>query len=221
MKSLLNLVSRIKQKLHGGYDAKKYWQNRLSEFEFDLRGVGNKNLSLKENERQYSEAKKGFLFICNENQIDFRNTSVLDIGCGNGFYTKVLKEQGCTKYCGVDITDILLNELRIQFSNYQFDKINVTKDTLKGIYDLIIMIDVTQHITNKKKFVYAMRNVRDHLKQNGLFIVTSWLDEKKINTFYERSRSIANYKKCFKGDNFSEPLRFRDKYIFTVRKISE
>ena len=92
---------------------------------------------------------------------------------------------------------------------------------MNGIYNLVIMIYVTQHITNEKKFNYAMQNIKNHLKQNGLFIVTSWLDDKKVDSFYEKSRSIDSYKKWFKGDNVSEPLRFRDKYIFTVRKVSE
>jgi len=222
MRSVLNIIlSRIKRKLHGGYDAQKYWRNRVSEFGLDLRGVGNRSLSEEENKEQYSEAKKVFLSICNENQIDFRNTSVLDIGCGTGFYTKIVEEQGCSRYCGVDITDALLNELKSQFSDYKFYELDVSRESLKGIYDLVIMIDVTQHITNKKRFDYAMQNIRNHLKQNGLLIVTSWLDDKKVDSFYEKSRSIDSYKKCFKGENFGEPLRFRDKYIFTIRKVSE
>ena len=79
------------------------------------------------------------------------------------------------------------------------------------------MIDVTQHITNEQKFKKAMDHIKNALSEDGVFVVTSWLDENIRDSFYEKSRSIQSYEKCFKNYSFSEPLKFRDKFIFTIR----
>jgi hypothetical protein len=79
------------------------------------------------------------------------------------------------------------------------------------------MIDVTQHITSKIKFEFALKNIRAHMKENSMFIVTSFLEEKLKNSFYEKSRSIDSYKQIFNTEFFSEPEKFRDKYIFYIK----
>jgi len=216
--AIRNCLSLIKLKIQGGYNAKKYWKARHQKFGFDRRGVGNKNLSDKKNREQYEQALSVYIEICNENLIEFENISVLDVGCGSGFYTKLFVEQGCRNYLGIDIVDVLFNDLRNKYPSCTFKIIDITKDLIEGMYDLISMIDVTQHITNEKKFAFAMQNIRSHLNSNGLFIVTSWLAKKNINSFYEKSRSLEDYKRFFHIDRFSEPRRFRDKYIFSIRK---
>jgi 2-polyprenyl-3-methyl-5-hydroxy-6-metoxy-1,4-benzoquinol methylase len=212
-----NSFSKIKLNTQGGYNAKKYWQARHKKYGFDLKGVGDRSLPNEENELQYHEARKAFIGICETNSIQFSRISVLDIGCGSGFYTKIIRDKGCINYTGIDITDVLFNGLQKRYPRYKFQQIDITKKELKGFYDLIIMIDVSQHITTEKKFKFAMQNVKKHLNRNGLFIVTSWLDKTAKNSFYEKSRSIKSYKKCFKTERFSVPIRFRDKFIFTIQ----
>ena len=82
---------------------------------------------------------------------------------------------------------------------------------------IVAMIDVTQHITNPEKFSFAMQNIRSRLGESGSFIVTSWLDDGARESFYEVSRSIEAYRREFPGYSFSEPVPFRDKFIFSVR----
>jgi 2-polyprenyl-3-methyl-5-hydroxy-6-metoxy-1,4-benzoquinol methylase len=215
-----NSFSKIKLDIQGGYNAKKYWEVRHKKYGFDPKGVGNKSLSNKENALQYHEARKIFLAICEKNSIDFSRISVLDIGCGSGFYTKILWDKGCVDYTGIDITDVLFNGLKERFPHYRFKQLDITKKQLQDLYDLIIMIDVSQHITYEKKFKFAMQNVKEHLKRSGLFIVTSWLNKTAKKSFYEKSRSIEIYKNCFKTENFSDPIKFRDKFIFTVQNMN-
>ena len=213
-----NSLFKFRLNIIGGYNAKKYWKARHKKYGFDIRGVGNKNLTNKENELQYKEAHKTFLSICKQNNVDFSRISVLDIGCGSGYYTKIFWERNCVNYTGIDITDVLFDELKKRYPRYKFEKLNITTEKLKNCYDLIIMIDVTQHITTEKKFKFAMNNVKKHLNKNGMFIVTSWLNKSKKNSFYEKSRSIGNYKECFKSVKFGSPIKYRDKFIFTIKQ---
>jgi 2-polyprenyl-3-methyl-5-hydroxy-6-metoxy-1,4-benzoquinol methylase len=202
-----------------GFKMGKYWEDRLGNYKFDLRGVGNCNLSAKENKNSYEKAEETFLCLCNECfNDDLKALNVLDIGCGSGFYTDFFKRHQVEKYMGVDVTDVLFKELREKHPSYIFKKLDVTKTEMDGHYDLIIMIDVTQHITTKKGFKYAMANIRKHLNDNGVFIVTSWLDKKARSRFYEVSRKLLDYRKEFENYIFSEPKIFRDKYIFSIKK---
>lgn len=200
------------------YKADKYWTDRLAKFKFDLRGVGDKGLSHKKNKQMYLEAKEIFLSLCREQNINFNNVRVLDVGCGTGFYARILLEKGIKQYLGVDITDTLFKKLNENFPNFKFSKLDITNQKLNDNFDLIIMIDVTQHITNSTKFSFAMKNIKSCLSENGIFIVTSWLDKNARKSFYEVSRSMEDYKKEMPDYIFSDPIPFRDKFIFSIRK---
>lgn len=201
-----------------GYDAKEYWGDRLASYGFDLRGAGDASLSREENERMYAAARETFLSLCRRDSITLSTARVLEIGCGTGFYTGILRDSGVKDYCGVDITDALFPALKEEFPDFDFRQLDVTEHSLEGTYDLVAMIDVTQHITNPDKFSFAMQNIRNHLGEAGSFIVTSWLDESARESFYEVSRSIEAYRREFPGCSFSEPTPFRDKFIFSIRQ---
>ncbi|MEK6732740.1 MAG: class I SAM-dependent methyltransferase [Candidatus Omnitrophota bacterium] len=207
----------IKYQAPDGYNAEKYWADRFCKYGFDLSGVGDIDLTNYENEQVYNKAKETFLSLCRDEGIDFNNISILDIGCGTGFYTEALFEKRAKQYLGIDITDVLFGRLKQRFPQFQFHKLDITARELNGGFDLIIMIDITQHITNEKKFSFAMQNVKSHLNRGGIFIVTSWLDAKIRRSLYEISRSIDAYKREFPGYIFSSPVSFRDKFIFSIK----
>lgn len=206
--------------LFDDYDANKYWLDRHSKYRFNMQGVGNKGLSEEENIRAYARAGEIFVSLCHSMNLDLEKIKVLDIGCGNGYYTQVLDKNNVADYLGVDISDVLFDCLMKKYHNYRFEKIDITKDKINEKFDLIIMIDVTQHIVNNKKFSYAMQNIKKSLSIDGVFIVTSWLGKDIRNSFYEVSREIKEYQREFKGWFFSEAIPFRDKYIFSICRRS-
>jgi SAM-dependent methyltransferase len=201
------------------YKPKKYWKNRFSKYGFDMRGVGNCTLSLQENETVYLEAREVFLSFCNREKIDFSCVNALDVGSGNGFYANIFFENGGQNYLGIDITNKLFPELRKKFPNFEFRKSDITKQRLTSQFDFIIMIDVTQHIVDDDKFSFAMQNIRSHLADDGVFIVTSRLVDKRMQVAqHVVARTLDYYKKEFPDDLFSQPVPFRDKFIFSIRK---
>jgi len=208
------------------YIPEEYWRERLSRWRFDLRGVGNKTMSHEANLRQYEQATRVFLALCErEHLLNRKKISVLDVGCGTGWYARVLRDRfqcGEIEYLGIDITDTLFPWLRREFESagYRFAKQDVTVERFSGRkkYDLVIMIDVCQHIVDDRYFLFAMENVKRVLKKNGVFIVTSWCDASKRQSFYEKSRDRTTFERIFWGYKFSEPVPFRDKFIFAIRK---
>ncbi|HIH91424.1 TPA: class I SAM-dependent methyltransferase [Candidatus Woesearchaeota archaeon] len=214
-------LNKIKYFSVHGYNSKKYWNDRLTHYRLSLQGVGNKTLTEEENRRQYQKAGETFLSLCRKEGLDFRKLKILDIGCGIGFYAEIILRNGGENYTGVDITDTLFLQLGGKFSAFTFLKRDITQQPLPDTFDLIIMIDVTQHITTKKKFSSAMQNIKNHLNVGGTFIVTSWLRGDYKMGFYEVSRSLERYKREFEGFHFSEPMPFRGKFLFSIKNISK
>lgn len=201
-----------------GYDAEQYWHDRLAEYGMGLKGVGNYGLSEEENRQDYQQARETFLSVCREQKVDFANSRILEIGTGSGFYTRIVAENGGRDYTGADITDALFPALQKEFPAFRFLKRDAAAEELEGRYNLIIMIDVTQHITTDERFTFAMENVRTHLEPGGVFIVTSWLREGLRTSFYEVSRTMQAYEQAFPGGLISKPVPFRDKFLFTIRQ---
>ena len=201
-----------------GYAARRYWRDRHRAYGFDLRGVGNRSLDHEENAAEYREAGRVFLDLCREADIPFGDARVLDIGCGVGFYAGILREQGVTDYRGVDIVDELFGELRERYPGFRFDVHDITATPLDDTYDLVLMIDVTQHITVPEKFTAAMEHVRRALRPGGHFVVTSWLQDEETSSFYEVRRTMEPYRNAFAGAELVAPRPFRDKYLFAFRE---
>ena len=202
----------------GGYRAERFWKRRHLRYKFDMRGVGNCGLTHAENVDDYRRATEVFLEHCQLHNVDFKRARMLDIGCGTGHYADVFRQAGGIRYVGIDITDALFADLRQRHPDFAFRKLDVTQDPVDGIYDLVIMIDVTQHITDEKRFAKTLQHVKACMAPQGLFIVTSWLDESARRSFYEVSRSMDAYRREFPEGQFSQPVRYRDKYLFAIQR---
>ncbi|WP_375514896.1 class I SAM-dependent methyltransferase [uncultured Nostoc sp.] len=200
------------------YDASRYWRDRLSKYGKSIIGVGDQSLSEKDNQEAYAQAGKVFIDYCSKQNIDFNNAKVLEIGCGTGYYTQILFDLGVKTYLGVDITDVLFPELQKKFVNFQFQRKDITTDNISGEFDLIIMIDVIQHIVTDAKFKSAMNQIRTRLSNDGVFILAPLLNRKRRVMFYLSDWTIENLKYCFKDNNIGELVPFRTGHIISVKK---
>lgn len=212
------IIDPVKYGKHKDYDARKYWDNRLSKYGLSIKGSGDEGLSIEENERTYESVAEKFLTLCKKWEINFQQSDVLEIGCGSGFYTQLLYRMGVISYVGVDITDTLFLHHQERFPSYEFKQKDITVDTLNDKYDVIIMIDVIEHIVNDEKFSFAMNNIKNSLKDTGIFIVSPVLKKNKKHLFYVRHWTLEDVISYFEGYVFSEPVPFRDGHIIAVRK---
>ena len=209
------------------YRPKTFWNQLLSD-SFDLRGVGHFRLSNTENLKMYEEKKK---LISNElkkcNIIINDTPNVLEIGCGVGYWTEYLKSLGVKKYTGNDIAEISVTKLKEIYPEYNFIQGDISELPLPAEnYDIVLMIDVTQHITDDSKFDHAMRNIWGSLRHNSYFIVTIWDPSKKVYLAnklrinrIEKPRSIELYKKIFGSEcEVLSYTDFNDKYLVIIKK---
>lgn len=213
-----SIIGRLKYGRGGDYDAERYWHDRFSRYGLSAQGAGDEGLSEQENEVMYAEAGRVFTALCQEEGLYFPSLRVLEIGPGSGFYTELLRGFGVRDYVGADITDVLCPELRRKFPEFSFVKKDITRDTVDGKFDLILMIDVIEHIVSEEKFSCAMENVKKCLLENGTFMVAPITKTSKRHLFYVRWWSMEDIQRRFRGYTFREPVPFRNGHLLIVKK---
>ena len=212
-------MQRHKYARAAGYDAEQYWHDRLGRHGRSLRGPGREARSEAENIADYAAAADGFRECCREEGLDLRGAAVLDIGCANGFYAGLCRDAGVRSYSGVDITDVLFPDLAGQFRRFRFLKRDVTSDRLEGVFDVVLMIDVVEHIVTEQQLDVAMENVRRVLTSGGVFVLgmpsgkrwARWL-------FHVHCWREADITRRLPGFTAGGSRPFRDGRIFAFRK---
>jgi SAM-dependent methyltransferase len=207
------LSSADKYASEHGYDANRYWASRLVAHRNSFRGVGNITLSEDENIAQYTSAVEVVASLLRIVGFNPAAKTVLDIGCGNGFWSGVFDQWKAMAYTGVDITDVMFEILRNRHPRFKFIAGDFLAAQLESGYDLISMIDVTQHITDDHRLIQILERIRSLLGPDGVFIVSFWDEVRESVNFYEVFRPFAFYTNALDGLAHTPPLRFRDKYI--------
>lgn len=197
------------------YNPEKYWEKRLKN-NFNLIGVGNRRYSEEKNEEMYNVKKNIVTDLLKNRNIEIAGKRVLEIGCGVGYWTEYCKDIDCKDYVGIDISETAVKTLQEKYPMYTFISGDVAELTLDEKFDVVLMIDVTQHIVDDEKFTKSMEFVKRTLNEDGCFIVTSWLENKARDKYYERSRGIEYYTDIFTEYSFSEPVPFNDKYLMVL-----
>jgi SAM-dependent methyltransferase len=97
-----------------------------------------------------------------------RRSKVLEVGCGTGYVSALIKSMGYE----LDCADILLESLkscrlRLKDSSFfQFDLYNIP---FRGHFDCICAFDVIEHVENDR---LALRNIGAALKPKGFLFIT-------------------------------------------------
>lgn len=201
-----------------GYDASAYWGDRFTRHGASLKGAGDEGLSEEENRRQYEEAARVFVEVCRGAGVDFPTARVLEIGCGSGFYTGLLADLGVSNYVGLDITDVLFSELGERFPQFDFVKQDITTHRVDGTFDLIVMIDVIEHIVEDEKLSSAMEHVKDALAPTGVVVLAPVMQKATDHLFYVRFWSLEELRERFPAHLIRDPKPFRAGSILTIRK---
>jgi SAM-dependent methyltransferase len=202
------------------YDAERYWHDRFAKYGWSLKGPGHEGWSEKKNEEVYAKAGQQILELCRDNCDRFPYVRVLDVGVGTGFYTRMCRDGGVRNYLGIDITDLMFEKLAKEFTEFRFAKMDVSRAQICGQFELILMIDVVQHIVDDAKLDFAMNNVKGCLAENGLFILSGIIGKSKRHLFYVRSWSLEDIRSRFAGHEVSDPIPFRDNNLVLIRKKS-
>jgi 2-polyprenyl-3-methyl-5-hydroxy-6-metoxy-1,4-benzoquinol methylase len=179
------------------YDAKRYWTDRYRRLGIaDPRSSGDESKTQAENIALYVD---GFSSIRRlTTGVDFGRATVLDIGCGAGHYARFCLSLGVKDYLGLDIVDGFLPSLRRSYPTYAFAQADCTKPLeITGAYDLILVIDVLEHITTDDGFAGLIENIKTLLAPGGTVVIGPVFDTGKKRLFYLRNWAVRDLEKHF------------------------
>jgi SAM-dependent methyltransferase len=169
---------------NNSFDAGAYWQDRVVAGA-DLGVVGHRSVGPAYN-RQIYERRLEVLDEMLSRHVDkpIEDLRVLDIGCGNGFYTDFWAARGVRDYVGIDISRATIEHLAPRFPDYRFLHRDITaagSESLAelGSFDLITVFDVFYHIVDDECFTSAVHVVASALAPSGIALVMDNLFERR------------------------------------------
>jgi len=93
---------------------------------------------------------------------------VLDVGCGEGFLSKLLTEMG-NEIIGIDISEIAVKLAKEKGIKAFVCDIENESLPFNDVFDVIVLSEVLEHLVSPKKVIYKLKR---HLKNDGVFVLT-------------------------------------------------
>ncbi len=113
-------------------------------------------------------------YVLNESGIlEYSNLKVLDIGCSNGFKTKMLfdKYDNITSITGIDTDENAINEAKVNFiedKKYSFELKSIDNLNKCSTYDVINLSYVLQHLEHPQEILKKLKSI---LTDRGIIII--------------------------------------------------
>ena len=186
-------------KSKGGYDPKDYFDSRYRNFP-DLRASGHRRFDLSYNEAMYQIASTRLKDALVRNKVDLRNSKLLDIGPGSGYFVDKFLGWGVKSLVGVDIAPTSVELLREKYPDQLFMEGDFSDPSVQvdDNFDIITAISVIFHITNETLFTKALEKMCMSLKLGGYLIVVDSFSKPLIPTAkHVRLRSFDSYTPIF------------------------
>jgi SAM-dependent methyltransferase len=171
------------------YEPKSYWGKRLKG-DFSLAQTGHLGFSLVYNKWSYKAKVRVLEKTLNDLKINCQGKSVLDIGCGTGFWIEFYKSKGADPIVGVDITGIGMERLMEEHPQLEFFELDIGEVDidLDKRFDIVNVFDVLYHIKDRSKFGHAISNIA-HLSNTGshIFMTDALIDKCEYEHVFFRS----------------------------------
>ena len=103
--------------------------------------------------------------------------SVLDVACGEGFYTRMLRQQGAAQVTGVDLSPGMIDLARKQESRHQQGIEYLIRDArnlnLPAQYDLAVAAYLLNYAQDRDELAAMTREIARCLKPGGRFVTVN------------------------------------------------
>jgi SAM-dependent methyltransferase len=154
-------------------DPRAFWEARLASH-FDLRAAGLRRRGRRFNEWMYRARLDTLRRALRRHQVRASGKSVLDVGCGTGFYIPFWESMGATDLKGIDIAASSISALRQRFPSYSFERIDISEGAPAPteLFDIVTAFDVLYHIVEPVRFEVALANLRRSAREGGYLLVS-------------------------------------------------
>ncbi len=188
------------------YQNDRYWNQRL-EKDFSLSGVGHAAVGLSFNRWAYRVRRAVLLRTLRAANITIKNSRILELGFGTGFYLDLWQSQGATHVTGFDITDIAVKAAHERFpKTWFFDKADIGQPLplgdAKGTFDLATAFDVLFHLVDDVGWNGALDNIATALKPGGYTVIFDKCQSVENAIGHVRRRTLTTYTTALKSRGF-------------------
>lgn len=100
------------------------------------------------------------------NRYNFNN--VLDVGCGKGAFTHLLKKEN-NQVTGIDVSKTAIKRAKATFADISFNCVDLTKDSFNKMplfskqYDLIVFMEVLSYLPNWSDVIKEFSQIGDYI----------------------------------------------------------
>ena len=105
---------------------------------------------------------------------DVSGLSVLDLACGEGHYTRMLKQRGAKRALGVDISqgmiDLALSQEREHGQGVEYLCRDVASMEHLGDFDLVVAAYLLHYAPDEPSLLNMCRNIAAHMPEGGRFV---------------------------------------------------
>ena len=185
------------------YKPKEYWEKRLSN-QPNLKGAGYGTQDEIYNKYLYSLKASALDKILNKHSIIIKEKSILDVGCGPGFFVDYYNKKGAKKITGIDITKVSISMLKEKYPTYNFQVADIGDPNLhcfKETFDIINVFDVLYHITDDERFETAISNISRLCAGGHVLITDVFRKGEVVPAEHVHYRSLEMYKEILSKNN--------------------
>lgn len=212
-------VAPLKYARGEDYDAARYWRDRFLRHGTSLKSVGDEGMDEQANAEMYEVASEQIIHLIRKHvPPPLSGQCVLEVGCGTGYYTQRLSELGFSDYSGLDITDVYFDELRSRHPTFRFQQGDITEPRSDTDFQVVLCIDVIEHIVTREKFERAMGNLRSALAPGGVLFLAPVNRKGARSLFYVRFWSEKDVRAAFPEFNLLAEASFRNAGLMVLQK---
>jgi SAM-dependent methyltransferase len=140
----------------------------------------------------------------------------LDVGCGVGYGSWIIKNQGAAEVLGVDISEEALNYAK---KNYAAEGVSFNIGDCENLenypeqFDIIVAFEFIEHIKYQKKFI---ESTKSNLRNDGIFFVSSPNKNtyQNQNPFHINELTPGSFKRMLKP-YFKNVVLLDQRFLFT------
>ena len=173
------------------FDPARYWNERHLKHGDALSGPGCLGLSEAENAHDYAVKSEVITSAIAASFGDINTLSILDAGCGSGFFAEVLVNAGA-RVTGVDFSAAAIESARSRVKNAQFEIAELDALPFDKQYDAVLSIDVLYHVVDDSKWKAAITGMIRACKPGGGVLIQEALDLTDVGK-HVRWRTFSDY----------------------------
>lgn len=127
---------------------------------------------------------------------DVSHKRVLDLACGNGYFTRLLSHLHPKKLVGVDISSQMVNlasqEEKGNPSDIEYRVGDARKLDLPEKFDIITAVYLLNYASTRDELVQMAKNIYDHLDENGVLAAITASPRIRPRSDYRRGWRVAS-----------------------------